>query len=753
MGLFAKDSAFQVVRQGDESILEGNFEGYPKLPSLEDDDAVMAMTVEELLRNPTVTKIVFAQKHDYEYDRAQTALLKEVALLYGQLAKAKDLYSLEALSAKGLKDAYSEVHRLLLIELKSDPIGCYVELHRLVRKIRIALDRALSNQEAAPLKAYLALLSPPLEKLEGTGLIQAVKDRVAGIEVGDRALYKRVFIPSIKPDFMYTKLQATSPTAGEEIHSYSVGGAEVIIFRLPDTIRPMYHVIPPEFKLTEEKYEVLDTARGILAEHKPQRQEFVDPDRMRDVFAHVGRDLLEELLGYQKLRLSEEEIQELTEILLRYTVGFGLIEILLADPKIQDITANSPFGAAPLFVVHEDFGECHTNIVPTILDSQSWASKLRLLSGRPLDEANPILDTELHIPDVARARVGVINEPLNPQGTAYAFRRHRDKPWTLPLFIKNRMITPLGAGVLSFLIDGNRTFLIAGTRSAGKTSFLAALMVEIMRKYRVLTIEDTLELPVAALRGLGYNIQPMKVASALAHGTSEVPADIGIRTTLRLGDSALIIVEVRSTEARALNEAMRVGALANTVAGTIHGDSPYGVFDRVVNDLGVPRTSFKASDVIVVANPIKSADGLHKWRRITRITEVRKAWTDDPLAEGGFADLLKYDPKTDELLPTDELLHGESEVLKGIAGSVREFAGNWDSVWDNIQLRAKIKELLVQAAEAHKRDDLLEAPFVVLANDAFHRAVDAVQVRTGRLDTRQILFEWQEWLKRSVRSA
>jgi type IV secretory pathway ATPase VirB11/archaellum biosynthesis ATPase len=32
--------------------------------------------------------------------------------------------------------------------------------------------------------------------------------------------------------------------------------------------------------------------------------------------------------------------------------------------------------------------------------------------------------------------------------------------------------------------------------------------------------------------------------------------------------------EVRSVEAKALYEAMRVGALANVVAGTIHGASP-----------------------------------------------------------------------------------------------------------------------------------------------------------------------------------
>jgi uncharacterized membrane protein (DUF2068 family) len=309
----------------------------------------------------------------------------------------------------------------------------------------------------------------------------------------------------------------------------------------------------------------------------------------------------------------------------------------------------------------------------------------------------------------------------------------------------------MAAGILSFLIDGARTMLVAGTRSAGKTSLLGGVMTEIMRKGRIVTIEDTLELPVDALRKLNYNIQSMKVASALTRGTNEVSADEGIRTTLRLGDSSLIVGEVRSVEAKALYEAMRIGALANVVAGTIHGDSPYGVFDRVVNDLGVPRTSFKATDIIVVANPVRSPDGLHRFRRVTQITEVRKKWEEDPLAEGGFVDLMKYESKSDMLEPSKDLLAGDSDIIKAIAGSVREWAGNWEAVWDNILLRANIKQELVSVSNKLKNPDLLEANFSILANDEFHRISEQIRNDVGFLDSKKIFTEWSEWLKRKVK--
>jgi hypothetical protein len=294
--------------------------------------------------------------------------------------------------------------------------------------------------------------------------------------------------------------------------------------------------------------------------------------------------------------------------------------------------------------------------------------------------------------------------------------------------------------------------LIAGTRSSGKTSMLSSLMLEIMPKYRIVVVEDTLELPVDSLRELGYNVLRMKVRSALVGETTELSAADGIRTSLRLGDSCLIIGEVRSEEALALYEAMRVGALANVVAGTIHGANPYGVFDRVVNDLKVPPTSFKATDLILIANPIKSPDGLHRWRRVLQLTEVRKHWKNDPMLEGGFVDLLKYDVDADELKPTPELLNGESEVVKAIAGNVRGWAGNWDAVWDNILLRAKVKEEIVNAAKQTKNPNLLEAEFVVKANNAFHNISDEVKEEVGLPLSKYVLPKFKEWLKKEVRS-
>ena len=508
--------------------------------------------------------------------------------------------------------------------------------------------------------------------------------------------------------------------------------------------------MPPEYALSEEHHLLLNLGKGVLLEYQPKSEEFVDSEKVRSLFFNVARDLLSELSVNKNIPLNYRELNSLARILVRQTIGFGLVEVLLFDDKLQDIFLNSPIGQNYVFVRHAKYGDCVTNILPSYEDADSWASKLRLQSGRPLDEANPILDTDIFFGNI-RARVAAIQRPLSPTGIAYALRRHREEPWTLPLFIENKMINSFTAGLMSFIVDGNRTMLIAGTRSSGKTSLLGSVMLEVIPSVRMLVVEDTLELSVDSLRKLGYNIQRMKVRSALLEATTEVEASEGIRASLRLGDSALIVGEVRSSEAKALYEAMRVGALANLVAGTIHGASPYGVFDRVVNDLGVPVTSFKATDIVVVANPIRTPDGMHYKKRVTQLTEVRKHWLKDPEEEKGFVDLIKYNVEKDELEPTEDLMNGDSEIVKAIAGSVKGWAGNWDAVWDNILLRAKIKQEIVDVARKLQMPSLMEAKFNALSNDMFHRISEKITHEIGLPVSDRVFPEWRSWLMNNVR--
>jgi type IV secretory pathway ATPase VirB11/archaellum biosynthesis ATPase len=752
---------YEVLREEGHEVLYINYLGSSSVPNLADNPDIMSRTVEILMELPNISRVVFVQQRNYSYGSAETFMLKEISNLYIFLTKQEKILlpsKLSIMNTSYQSQRFSDVNYLLTL-LKRDPVASFFELERFLKDEKINLTNTPENLKLDQL-SYVRLLEKFMSLLKNTRILIELDNYLSDYSFGKREIYYKIFRPDIIPNFAFTRLVATLPLDAEIIKQYDIGEgydkSTVTILKRKEDAKFIYHLMPPEYSLNDDEQRLLNLSKDSLAANKPTAEQFTDPERARQAFFNVAKDMISDLIKTiednekKKINLTYEGINRLASILVRVTIGFGLIEVLLQDKNIQDIVLNSPISVNPVFLRHQEFDECMTNIIPSRDDADSWAAKFRMISGRPLDEANPILDTDLSLGNIS-ARIAVIQQPLSPNGLAYAIRRHREDPWTLPLFIKNKMLNSFAAGLFSFMIDGSRTLLIAGTRSSGKTSLLGSLMLEIMPKYRIIVIEDTLELPVEAIRKLKYDIQRMKVRSSLLKTSTEIGADEGIRTSLRLGDSSLIVGEVRSLEAKALYEAMRIGALANVVAGTIHGASPYGVFDRVVNDLEVPVTSFKATDCLIIANPIKTPDGLKSVKRVLQLTEVRKHWMKDPEEEGGFVNLIKYNIQTDQLEPTEELINGDSEIIKDIAAGVKGWAGDWDAVYDNILLRGKIKQEVVDISAKLNLPDLLEAKFNSLSNNMFHQFSKEVREEVGLPIGNKVFPLWQEWLNQYIK--
>ena len=753
---FMEQEVGSYVYDRDEGRIRVNLQGSQFGASIEDHEAVMARVIDILMEVQDVREVVLARERDYEYSYDQVKLLNEIASVLSRLKRDPQFTQpseyIRNRCDRMVPHVQSFMQDLLAQDIRRDPVGAFVKVRRKLDEVKVKIQNSpdrISNCYDHWLEEQLKPLQKKLSNLE---LIKQVKDSLAGYHIGNRDVYRQVFYPTVRPNFMLTRYMRNVPENSREIDRYTIDkvDTEVQILGIEDDARPRYHITPPEFNLNDQEYELLDIARRYMSEHRPQESEFAEPGRTREIFSNIGRDMIMNIADQQNVSLGPDKVDQLTSILTRYTAGLGIMEILLADKQLQDIYVNAPVGSLPIYVIHANHGECQANLIPTNDDVESWATRFRLKSGRPLDEANPVLDTSAEVPG-GRARVAVVTKNLSPDGLAYAFRRHRSEPWTFPLYIDNNYMTPLATGLLHFIIDGARSVLYAGTRSAGKSSLLGASLVELMKKNRIVSVEDTLELPLPFLEGQGYNIERLKSQSAITATEGELTAADAIRTSLRLGDSSLIVGEVRSTEAQALYEAMRVGALANYVAGTIHGEDPYSVFDRVVNDLGVPPTSFKATDIVVTCNRLTSPSGLHKYRRVTQIAEIRKEWSDDPLKENAFVPLMKYDAKDDMLKPTDTLKNGESVILNSIASNTREWKNNWEAVWDNIQLRAKYKKQLADYANDSGKKELMEARFVTRANEKFHMISQDVMEEVGTIDPDMVFERWDEWVQNKMK--
>jgi len=269
-----------------------------------------------------------------------------------------------------------------------------------------------------------------------------------------------------------------------------------------------------------------------------------------------------------------------------------LLRRIFATHQCIDIHIPAPSSGQPITILTPT-GPIRTHHRPSDACINQLIAAGRRSADRPFGTADPTLDAELTIAG-RRCRLAAVGPPLAP-ATAVTLRVHSEQHPTLRDLIRDGMIPARIAAWLRDRLHAGGAVLIAGPRGAGKTTLCGAAMFALPAETRVITIEDTPELPVRSLRQAGRDVQPLHADPA---SRTHTPTD-AVRAALRLGDSALIIGEVRGPEVAAVYEAIRVGAQSEAVLATIHGGTPQAVRDRIIIDLGVSERSFQHTDAIV----------------------------------------------------------------------------------------------------------------------------------------------------------
>ena len=464
--------------------------------------------------------------------------------------------------------------------------------------------------------------------------------------------YDEALRPAVAPTLARERV-GTAPPAGARLRERREleTGATVRIYDAEDG--PTYHLRPPFRDLSAEA-----TATLAAAEKRLARSGVEGGDRAPGRAVRAVAD-------------ADAPTRALTRVLRRHTRGYGVLEDLFSDPSVSDVFVTAPVAETPVRAT-VDGERMRTNVSLTPDGAAALASRLRRTSGSGFSRATPTLDAVIERGD-RRIRVAGVTEPAS-DGFGFAFRAHGDGAFTLPALIDNGTLTPRAAGLLSVAVERGAATLVAGARGAGKTTLLGALLFELPPSTRTVLIEDTPELPAEGLRTAGRDVQ--RLHADLDDGPAPTPAE-ALRTALRLGEGALAVGEVRGEEAAALYEAMRVGAAASAVLGTIHGDGGESVRERVVEDLGVSAASFAATDL--VATCVDAPGG----KRLARVEEVR------PTEDGvGFRTLFERDG--DGLAPAGPIDRGNSRLLAELAGPDEAYAAVRSAVDERA---ARLREL------------------------------------------------------------
>jgi pilus assembly protein CpaF len=328
------------------------------------------------------------------------------------------------------------------------------------------------------------------------------------------------------------------------------------------------------------------------------------------------RDAVRELVGEEAVLLAEPDREEIAARIVRDSVGLGPLEVLLADPAVEEVMVNGP---GRVFV--ERGGRIEPTDVAFADEEELRNAIERILAplGRRVDELSPMVDARL----ADGSRVNVVIPPLAIDGPAVSIRRFGARRPGPDELVALGTLTAKQRQLLEAAVGRRRSILVSGGTGSGKTTLLNALSSFIGVEERVVTIEDAAELRLQQPHVVRLESRPAGV-----EGRGEVSIRDLLRNSLRMRPDRIVIGEVRGPEALDLLTALNTGH--DGALSTVHANSPADALSRLetlalMAGVGLPHAAVAEQvqrGVDLVVHLERRADGA---RLVTEIAEVVRA--------------------------------------------------------------------------------------------------------------------------------
>jgi type IV secretion system protein VirB11 len=259
----------------------------------------------------------------------------------------------------------------------------------------------------------------------------------------------------------------------------------------------------------------------------------------------------------------------------------------LAREDVTDIYINRP---GQIWIESLGGGiECHRDSALTEQLLARLARQIAAHGSQGISRSAPLLAASL--PD--GSRVQVIAPPATRAGHVLAIRRHVKASFSLAdwrdgdafaglakgeaAIDRERVWHTLGeseaADILAEAVRARKNIIVSGGTSSGKTTFLNALLAEIPREERLLTIEDTEELRIEHPNVVGLIAARGRLAEA------DVSAEDLLIAALRMRPDRIILGELRGAEAFTFLRAVNTGHPGSMT--TIHADTPQRAIEQL----------------------------------------------------------------------------------------------------------------------------------------------------------------------------
>jgi pilus assembly protein CpaF len=341
----------------------------------------------------------------------------------------------------------------------------------------------------------------------------------------------------------------------------------------------------------------------------------IDPSRLEEASLRpkvIGA--LRRIVGRLASRLpigtdQDQLIGELTD----EAVGLGPLEVLLADPTINEIMVVDP---STIFIERQ--GKLVLSEARFTDDERVRNVIERIVTplGRRIDESSPLVDARLR----DGSRVNAIIRPLALRGSCITIRKFSRTPLTMDRLVELGALDQRMATFLLRSVKGKKNVVISGGTGSGKTTLLNVLSAAIPEAERIVTIEDAAELRLAQPHVVSLETRPANL-----EGRGELTIRDLVKNALRMRPDRIVVGECRGGEALDMLQAMNTGHDGSLT--TTHANSAREAVARLetlvlMAGLDLPVRAVRdqiAGSVNLIVQQSRLSDGT---RRVTGISEV-----------------------------------------------------------------------------------------------------------------------------------
>ena len=334
----------------------------------------------------------------------------------------------------------------------------------------------------------------------------------------------------------------------------------------------------------------------------------------------------------ENIRVTPEEFKAIEYRMIRDKIGMGMLEPLLLDSNIEDISCS---GLGRVFVEHRVFSSLKTAI--TFEETEELNSFIIQMSekvGKPITYRDPIVDAAL--PDGSRINI-VFGEDVSKRGSNFTIRKFMGTPISILELIDFGTIDYTMAAYMWMMLKAGMNCFISGETASGKTTMMNAITTFLPPESKIVSIEDTPELQVPHKNWTREVTRTTRDDSA-----SDVSMFDLLKAALRQRPNEIIIGEIRGVEGNIAFQAMQTG---HPVMSTFHAASVEKLIQRLTGDpINVPRNYVDNLNVVIIQSAV-NIPGKGMGRRVLSINEI--IGYDSAHQAFNFMDIFKWDPATD----------------------------------------------------------------------------------------------------------